>query len=118
MKLAQMAQLLEAEVICNDGDMERDIPIAAASDMMSDVLVSTDQNRVLITGLCTVHTVLTAQMLDLKAVIFARGKMPTPEMIEIASQNGITLMRTERTMYVVCGELYSNGLKGLRRIHD
>ncbi|MEA5059611.1 MAG: hypothetical protein VB049_06205 [Candidatus Pelethousia sp.] len=117
MKLARMAEILEAEVICGHENLDIDIPVAVASDMMSDVLAYTEQDRVLLSGLCTVHTVLTAQILDLSAIIFVRAKMPTPEMIEKATQNGITLLRTKYTMYVACGELYKNGLEGRRRVN-
>lgn len=116
MKVGRMAEILDAEVICGHENLDMDIPVAVASDMMSDVLVYTDKDRVLISGLCTIHTVLTAQILDLSAIIFVRNKVPTPEMIEAAQQNGITLLRTGFTMFVACGELYKNGLKGRRRV--
>lgn len=116
MKLGRMAEILEAEVICGHEKLDMEIPIGVASDMMSDVLAYTDRDQVLLSGLCTVHTVLTAQILDLSAIIFVRAKMPTPEMIEKATQNGIALLRTGHTMYVACGELYKNGLKGRRRV--
>ncbi len=60
MKLARMAEILEAEVICGHEKLDIDIRMAVASDMMSDVLANTDGGQVLISGLCTVHTVVTA----------------------------------------------------------
>lgn len=116
MKLARMAEILEAEVLCGHEKLDMDIPMAVASDMMSDVLAYTDVGQVLITGLCTVHTVLTAQILDLSAIVFVRGKTPTKEMIETAAQDGIALLRTHCTMYAACGELYKNGLAGRWRV--
>lgn len=116
MKLARMAEILEAEVICGHEKLDMDIRMAVASDMMSDVLANTDGGQVLISGLCTVHTVVTARILDLDAIIFVRGKTPTAEMIESAAQDGIALLRTCCTMYTACGELYKNGLAGSRRI--
>lgn len=118
MKLRQMAQILGAEVICGQDKLDMDIPAAAASDMMSDVLAYTEGDRVLVSGLCTIHTVMTAQILDLSAIIFVRDKMPTQEMIERAEEDGIALLRTDYTMYFACGELYKHGLPGRRSIHD
>lgn len=116
MTLGRMAEILEAEIICGQEKLDMEVPVAVASDMMSDVLAYSEREQVLISGLCTVHTVLTAQILDLSAIIFVRAKMPTPEMIEKASQDGIALLRTGYTMYVACGELYKNGLAGRGRI--
>ncbi len=118
MELGRMAEILEAEVICGQENLHLDIPLAVASDMMSDVLVSTECDRVLISGLCTIHTVLTAQILDLKAVIFVRNKVPTAEMIEAARENDISILRTGFTMFAACGELYKHGLRGRRRVDE
>lgn len=118
MKLGQMAQILEAEVICGHDKLDMDIPAAVASDLMSDLLAYAERDRVLISGLCTVHTVMTAQILDLSAIIFVRSKTPTEEMIQKATEDGIALLRTNYTMYFACGELFKNGLLGRRRVND
>jgi len=114
-KLSQIAQVLQAEILCGKQNLDLDIPYAAASDMMSDVLVCNDADRLLISGLCTVHTVLTAQILDLRAIAFVRGKRPTPEILQTAEENGITLLSTELSMFQACGELYKQGMKGRAR---
>ena len=116
MKLSRMAEILEAEVLCCHENLDMDISVVEASDMMSDVLAHTENDKALITGLCTVHAVLTAQILDLGAVVFVRAKVPTPEMIKTAKENGIALLRTGYPMYVACGMLYQNGLGGRQRI--
>ncbi len=115
MKLSQIAKILDAEVLCLEENLHIDVPAAVASDMMSDVLVCNDSDRMLISGLCTVHTVLTAQILDLRAIVFVRGKVPTEEMINSAKENDIVLMRTEQSMFDVCGRLYENGIDGRRK---
>lgn len=112
MKVSQVVQILQAEVLCGEENFDLDIPYAVASDMMSDVLVCNDADRLLVSGLCTVHTVLTAQILDLHAIVFVRGKRPTADMLAVAKQNGITILCTGMSMYNTCGELYKHGMKG------
>ena len=112
MEIGRMAEILEAEVICGQENLHKEISLAVASDMM----VSAESDRVLISGLCTIHTVLTAQILDLSAVVFVRNKVPTEEMVQTAKENDIALLRTAMTMYAACGELYKSGLKGRRRV--
>ena len=69
MTIKQVMETLDAELLTPEADLTREVHAACGSDMMSDVLVCNDADRLLITGLCTVHTVLTAQILDLRAVI-------------------------------------------------
>ena len=115
MKISDIIQILDAQLLTPGADLEKEVHTACGSDMMSDVLVCNDADRLLITGLCTVHTVLTAQILDLRAVVFVRSKRPTPEMIEVAQQNGIAILCTDMSMYNACGELYKHGMKGRAR---
>jgi len=114
-KLSQIVQILQADVRCGEEELDLEIPYSVASDMMSDVLVCNDADRILISGLCTMHVVLTAQILDLRAILFVRGKQPTAEMIEAAKENGIAILCTDMGMFNVCGELYKHGMKGRAR---
>ena len=51
-------------------------------------------------------------MMDMKCIVFVRGKKPSADIIELASEAGIVLLCTDERMYVACGRLYENGLKG------
>ena len=65
-----------------------------------------------LTGLVNPQVVRTADMMDMVCVIFVRGKDPTPEMIELANDREIVLMKTPLRMFTACGLLYSSGLHG------
>eukprot|EP00831_Metopus_contortus_P041687 TRINITY_DN32765_c0_g1_i1.p1 TRINITY_DN32765_c0_g1~~TRINITY_DN32765_c0_g1_i1.p1 ORF type:complete len:131 (-),score=31.55 TRINITY_DN32765_c0_g1_i1:80-472(-) len=82
---------------------------SAASDvykrqLMSDVLAFTHEgdSTVLITALSNSQTLRTAEMVDIKVVIIVRGKTIDKQLIELAEENGITLLRTEDAMFEVC----------------
>lgn len=83
---------------------------AFASDLMSDVLTLLTDNLLLITGLNNVQAIRTAEMADIRAVLFVRGKQPTEKMTELAHENGILLMGTPYSMYRTAGILYKAGL--------
>ena len=51
-------------------------------------------------------------MMDMKCIVFVRGKIPPESVIELADESGIVVLSTEERMYVACGKLYSNGLAG------
>ena len=51
-------------------------------------------------------------MMDMRCVVFVRGKKPTFDVIDLAEECGIVLLTTEERMYAACGKLYAAGLTG------
>jgi predicted transcriptional regulator len=112
MILKEVQQLLEAEVLTGEEKLDMDIRTVFACDLMSDVLAYVEDKTLLLTGLCNPHTIRTAEMKDINAVVFVRGKNPDAETLRLAREIGIVVMRTDHILYVSCGILYSNGLSG------
>lgn len=112
MKLKEIKDILDCEVIVGEAFLDREVKYAFGSDLMSDVLAYTEENTVLLTGLCNNQVIRTAEMLDLNAIVFVRGKRPSEEVIEMAKEDDILLLRTEHSMYSASGILYSHGLEG------
>ena len=112
MNVNDIKEILEAEVICRADLLDTPVNAACGSDMMSDVLAFVKDQAVLLTGLCNPQVVRTAEMMDMKCIVFVRGKMPPESVIELADESGIVVLSTEERMYVACGKLYSNGLAG------
>jgi len=65
------------------------------------------------TGLTTVQVIRTALIAGVGAVIFVRGKKATKEVIDMARANEIPLLSTPYSMFVSCGRLHAQGMKGL-----
>ncbi|MBQ7095355.1 MAG: hypothetical protein IJN80_02730 [Clostridia bacterium] len=110
MKLAEIRNLLDAEVLCCPEGLENEVKSACGSDMMSDVLAYVKDQGILLTGLVNPQTVRTAQMMDMKCIVFVRGKRPEQNVLELAEDNDITVLATDYRMYTACGILYANGL--------
>lgn len=110
MKLREIVSIIGGKVLF-DADLDTEIKCAAASDLMSDVLAFAEAGSVLLTGLCNPQAVRTAEMADIMAIVFLRGKEPPPETIELAREKGIPLVTTPLPMFEVCGRLYKAGLK-------
>mgnify|MGYP000281900570 CR=1 FL=1 len=83
---------------------------ACGSDMMSDVLAFVKDHGILLTGLVNPQTVRTAVMMDMKGIVFVRGKKPDAAVISLAEESGIVLLTTDYRMYTACGLLYTAGL--------
>jgi len=78
---------------------------------MSDVMAFVKDRVLLLTGLVNPQVIRTAALLDIHAVIFVRGKVPTRDMIDMAEEAGIILGGTKLPMFISCGKLYEAGVK-------
>ena len=112
MQIQTIAELLDAKILCGSAYVDRVVKSACGCDMMSDVLAFVKDQAVLLTGLCNPQVVRTAEMMDMRCIVFVRGKIPPAEVIHLAEECEIVVMSTNERMYVACGKLYANGLAG------
>ena len=112
MKVSEIKDILEAEVICGEDNLGRDVYTACGSDMMSDVLAYVKEQAVLLSGLMNPQVVRTAEMMDMQCIVFVRGKKPDESIIELARDRDIVLLSTKYPMFASCGMLYEKGLRG------
>ena len=112
MTINMIKELLDAEVVCGEEYLTREVYSACGSDMMSDVLAYVKDQAVLMTGLVNTQVVRTAVMMDMVCIVFVRSKTPSEEMVELARENGLVLLKSSKRMYEACGKLYSEGLVG------
>lgn len=112
MKIKDIQNILEAEVICCADLLENEVHAACGSDMMSDVLAFVKEQAALLTGLVNPQVVRTAEMMDMHCIIFVRGKRPNLDMIHMAEDREMVMLCTELEMFTACGKLYSAGLRG------
>lgn len=110
MKVKEIVDILNAEVLCGQDLLDTNIHSACGSDMMSDVLAYVKDQGMLITGLINPQVVRTAEMMDMSCITFVRGKKPDNTVIELAKQKGIILLTTTQRMYSACGLLFKSGL--------
>lgn len=104
MIVKELIEYIEAEIILGDADHK--VKSAFASDLMSDVLTMDEEDLVLITGLCTQQVIRTAEMSDIETIIFARGKIVTQDIIDLAAEHDITLISSKYSVFKLCGLLY------------
>ena len=76
MYLYEIRDILDAEVITGKSRMDREVDFAFGADLMSDVLAFVNERTVLLTGLTNPQVIRTAEMMDLAAIIYVRGKRP------------------------------------------
>ncbi len=108
MTIGKVIELLDAEALTPSIEPDKEIETICGSDMMSDVLAYVKKNALLLTGLNNPQVIRTAELLDIVCICFVRGKEPTEEMIEMAEECGIKVLRTDLRMYEACGRLYQD----------
>ncbi len=111
MQMRDVVSLVEADVLAAGAREDLLIDRAYAVDLLSDVLALTDERTTLITGNVSPQVIRVAEILNVIAVIFVRGKRPSPATVARAEQLGIPLMSTKKTMFETCGLLYGNGVR-------
>lgn len=109
-KLLEVQSILNAQIWAGSEKLESEVMSACGCDLMSDVLAFAKEKIVLLTGLVNLQVIRTAEMLDIKAIIFVRGKQPTEDMIALAESKEIVILSTDLPLYVACGQLYEAGL--------
>lgn len=113
MKLIECVSKLRAEVVVPAEDMEMEIKVACGADLMSDVMAfACSTNEMMLTGLVNPQAIRTAEMMDVKVIVFVRGKTPLPNMVELAEEKRICILTTPLPMFTACGLLYESGIKG------
>lgn len=103
-------------MLCCEHHLDSEVNSACGSDMMSDVLAYVKDQAVLLTGLVNAQVIRTADMMDMRCIVFVRNKKPSAEMLDLARESGIVVMTTQRRMYEACGILYSSGLRPHRAV--
>ncbi|MDD3357306.1 MAG: DRTGG domain-containing protein [Dysgonamonadaceae bacterium] len=110
MKLEKVNELISGTIL-QDCHSSCDYTKAFASDLMSDVLRFMMEDTVLITGLCTIQAIRTAEMSNISCIVFARDKRVTEDMLKLAKEKHIAVIVTKSTMFEVSGKLYQGGLE-------
>ncbi len=110
--LRDICTLLSGQIVCGDQRADQKVTSACGCDLMSDVLAFTRPGSVLLTGLTNSQVIRTAEMLDLKAIVFVRDKRPDEQTIEMANSMQMVIILSPCPLYESCGRLYKAGLMG------
>jgi predicted transcriptional regulator len=114
MKLRTILEALQAEVLTENTDLDKDISCAFGSDLISDILMCTKESTLLLTGLTNPQIIRLSDMIDLLGILFVRGKRPPQEIIEMANERELPLILTSYTLYKTSGILYNLGLRSCK----
>lgn len=113
MKISEIKDILKAEVLAGEDRLDKVIMGAGGADLMEDVLSAAAEGSVLLTGLISEQVIRTAQITKVGALVFVRGKKPVERLISMARDHNLPVLLTDYSLFIACGRLYMNGLRGL-----
>ena len=112
MKLSEIKDVLQCEVLTGDDDLSQEVSTVVASDGMSEILAFARPGALMITGLTNVQSVRTADIAQARAIIYIRGRQPNDAALALARRHQLPVLATRLGMFDVCGLLRERGLKG------
>lgn len=115
MNTSELIAIIDGNVLTKSFDPNREIKGGCGADLMSDVLASIQPDAVLLTGLINPQVVRTAQMADVAAIVFVRGKHPPQETIDLAEMEAIPLITSPHGTFELAGRLCQAGLPSLEK---
>jgi len=111
-KLHQVIETLQAQAV-RVNDPVLDFEYCFSSDLMSDVLTLKSGKTLLLTGLYNPQALRAAEIAEIRCVVFVRNKNISEDMISLADELGITILKSPYSMFKTSGILFQNGLKPL-----
>ena len=111
MKITEITTLLGGHIVCGKSRAATTVHYGFAADLLSDVLTLETDGILVITGLCTLQTIRTAEMAEIDCVVIARGKKVSPAMKDLADRTGVILVEADCSVFKASGILYESGLR-------
>lgn len=112
MKLREVKEILDADVIVGKEKLDMEVSTAFGADLMSDVMAFAKAGSLLLTGLTNAQVIKTAATRHIAAIILVRGKEPSTEAIDMAKELQIPILTTKYILFETAGILYSKGIVG------
>lgn len=81
------------------------------SDMVSDIITGPKANALLVTLQTHKSLIAAANLVDVVAIIFAKGKKPADDVVALADKAGIALFGTTEDTWTMASKLFSLGIR-------
>lgn len=113
MKLNEIAQNLNLDLLSKNSSLDKEIVYGYASDLLSDVLANAKKDSIWVTLQIHQNIIGVASLKELAGIIIINGRTPEDETIKKAEEEKIPLFVSKLTSFELIGRLYQLGIKGL-----
>jgi predicted transcriptional regulator len=98
-------------VSLNDYGTDKEIGGVYISDMVSDIITGAKANQILVTLQTHKSLIAAANLADVAAVVFVRGRKPADDVVALAAKAGIGLFVTEMDTWSFATKMYELGIR-------
>ena len=99
-----LCQRIGAEILVAPSP-DREVRTVCASDLLSDILASRQEEFVILTGMVSPQVIRTAEVVDAVGIVFVRGKALPPNVLALARARGVPVAVTDHCMFAACALL-------------
>lgn len=109
MKIAELAEKTGFTAL--NEIFDNDVQGVFISDMVSDIVAGAKAGDLLVTIQMHKNLIATANLVDIAAIVFVRGKKPLEDVIELANRAQITLFSTDLDSWKLAIKLHEIGIQ-------
>ena len=114
MKLSEIMQRLQLEVIAGGGSLLREVNGGYASDLLSDVIANAQESDLWVTLQTHQNIIAVASMKELAGIVLVNAREPEPDTLEKAKEENVPLLVSPLPSFELIGRLYKLGVSGMR----
>lgn len=112
MTLGEIINTLGLETLTGDINLDKKVESGYTSDLLSDVIANIEENSIWITIQRHINILGVAKLKDLVALAIPRNLPLDKEVVERAKQEGIAIVRDNRSAFEMSGLIYNLLKKG------
>jgi serine kinase of HPr protein (carbohydrate metabolism regulator) len=106
MNLNTIIKELNLQVLTGADKLDAQVKGAYASDLLSDVMGKARERNLWITMQTHKNIVAVASLKEVAAIIIVNNGKPEEDTLAAAEKEGVVLLSTGDTSYMICGKLY------------
>ncbi|MCL5733976.1 MAG: redox-sensing transcriptional repressor Rex [Actinobacteria bacterium] len=108
LSLEDLAGRIGARIIVSGEQCTTTVDKIYAGDRVSDLLQEASDRTLLVTKLANLQIVRVAELIDVPGICFVDGTNPSPEIVDMAQNNGTLLMVSPLGIFETCGRIFQN----------
>jgi len=109
MTISRIRDALGLEYVC--GDCSAEVISGYVGDLLSEVMAQAKPDSVWVTVQSHINILAVAAIVGIKAIVLCSGHEYPQEVVKKATNEGICLLKTQKSAFEIVGEIYSLGLR-------
>ena len=110
MKVSELAEKTGLNSL-NDYNKDKEIAGVYISDMVSDIITGARAGQVLVTLQTHKNLIADANLADVAAIVFVRGRKPAEDVVELAGKAGIALFVADVDTWSFAAKMHELGIR-------